>query len=133
MFAAELIQKVAKRFELLAAGFIHVDGEIPVDTAARRLQEFEAVGLHRDRLQSGRVEKLLLREARDPLVHRPSAAAAPPGIILLDDADHLVEIAEAAQRGHLFRSVVVADADLPDSDFPHLMLPISSKNSSSRK
>ena len=119
----EFIEQLPERAERLAAGLVHVDVQIMLRTAPRRRNKPEAVGLDRDRLQPRNPEQLLLAHPRNPPVALPVAAPPPPLRVILHHADHFEEVGEAAQRVHLLRTVVVADADLSDSDpFHHNFL-----------
>jgi len=85
-------------------------------TAGGHLDEVGVVDLYRDGLQARRVEELLLRHARNPVV---GPGRRPVRVLLFHDSDNLVQLRKAAQRVHLSRGVLMPDPDLSYLDAAH--------------
>ena len=115
VFAAE-VEQFVELLEVFAAGLVHVHGEAAFGATHGGRHKFGHLGLHRDGVEAGIVENLFLRHPPKPLV----AGAPPEGFAvgggLGADADDLEFVGHGAHRCHLAFGVLVADADLSDSD-----------------
>lgn len=115
IFPAE-VEQFVELLEVLAAGFIHVHVDAAFGAAHGGRHKFGHLGLHRDGVEAGIIENFFLRHPAQPLVAGAFSEGFPVDGGFGADADDFELLRHGAHRRHLAFGVLVADADLSDSD-----------------